>query len=37
MKSTRRLIAGAVVAATAAALAWGPTAVLAGISFNGLD
>ena len=37
MKSTRRLVAGAVVAATAAALAWGPTVVLAGITFNLLD
>jgi hypothetical protein len=37
MKSTRRLVAGAVVAATAAALAWGPTAVFAGITLNFLD
>ena len=37
MKSARRLIVGAVVAGTAAALAWGPTAVLAGISFNAID
>jgi hypothetical protein len=32
-----RLIAAAVAAATTAVLAWGPTAVLAGISFNALD
>jgi hypothetical protein len=37
MKSTRRLTAAAVAAATVAVLAWGPTAVLAGISFNALD
>lgn len=37
MKSTRRLIGAAVAAATAAALMWGPTAVLAGITFNALD
>ena len=29
-----RLIAAAVAAATTAVLAWGPTAVLAGITFN---
>jgi hypothetical protein len=32
MKSTRRIIAVVVAAAAAAALAWGPTAVLAGIT-----
>jgi hypothetical protein len=37
MKSTRRLTAAAFAAAAAAVLAWGPTAVLAGITFNGLD
>ena len=37
MKSARRLIAGAVVAGTAAALVWGPTAVLAGITVNFID
>jgi hypothetical protein len=37
MKSTRRLTAAAFAAATAAVLAWGPTAILAGISFNTLD
>jgi hypothetical protein len=37
MKSTHRLIAAAVAAASAAVLAWGPTAVLAGIALNGLD
>lgn len=37
MKSTRRLVAGAIVAATTAALVWGPTAVLAGITASGVD
>jgi hypothetical protein len=37
MKSTRRLTAVAVAAATAAVLAWGPTAIFAGIALNGLD
>jgi hypothetical protein len=37
MKSTRRLTAAAVAAATVAVLAWGPTAVLAGITLNGID
>jgi hypothetical protein len=37
MKSIRRLTAAALAAATAAVLAWGPTAILAGISFNALD
>jgi hypothetical protein len=37
MKSTRRLRVATIAAATAAVLAWGPTAVLAGITFNFLD
>jgi hypothetical protein len=37
MKSTRRLTAAAVAAATTAVLVWGPTAVFAGISLNGID
>ncbi len=37
MKSPRRLVVAALAAATTAVLAWGPTAVLAGISLNGLD
>lgn len=37
MKSTRRLTVAAIAAATTAVLAWGPTAVLAGITFNALD
>ena len=37
MKSTRRLTAAALAAATTAFLVWGPTAVLAGITFNGID
>jgi hypothetical protein len=32
-----RLIATAVALATTAVLAWGPTAILAGITFNGID
>jgi hypothetical protein len=32
-----RVIAAAVAAVTTAALVWGPTAVLAGISASGLD
>lgn len=32
-----RLAAAAIAAATTAVLVWGPTAVIAGISFNGLD
>jgi hypothetical protein len=32
-----RLIAAAIAAATTAVLAWGPTAVLAGITLNALD
>jgi hypothetical protein len=37
MRSTRHLIAGAVAAVATAALVWGPSAILAGLSFNGLD
>ena len=37
MHSTKRLVVSAAVAAVTAALVWGPTAVLGGISFNGLD
>ena len=37
MKSTRRLVAGAIVAAATAALMWGPTAVLGGITASGID
>jgi hypothetical protein len=37
MKSTRRLVAVAIAAATTAAVAWGPTAILAGITFNVID
>jgi hypothetical protein len=37
MQSTKRLVLGAAVAAVTAALVWGPTAILAGLSFNGLD
>jgi len=37
MKSTRHLLAGAVVAAATAALVWGPTAILAGISMHGIE
>jgi hypothetical protein len=37
MRSTRHLIGGVVVAAATAALVWGPSAILAGISFNFLD
>jgi len=37
MKSTRRLVVSAAVAAATAALVWGPTAVLAGITLNGID
>jgi hypothetical protein len=32
-----RLVAVAIAVATTAALVWGPTAVLAGISLNGID
>jgi hypothetical protein len=37
MKSTRRLVAGAVVAAATAAVLWGPTAVVAGITVSGVE
>jgi hypothetical protein len=37
MKSTRRLVVSAAVAAVTAALVWGPSAVLAGITYNFLD
>jgi hypothetical protein len=32
-----RLIAAAAAVATTAVLAWGPTAILAGITLNGID
>ena len=32
-----RLVAAALAAATTAVLVWGPTAVLAGITFNAID
>jgi hypothetical protein len=32
-----RLVAAAVAAVTSAALVWGPSAVLAGITFNAID
>jgi hypothetical protein len=37
MRYTRRLLAGAAAAAVTAALVWGPSAVLAGISASALD
>jgi hypothetical protein len=37
MKSTRRLVLSAAVAAVTATLVWGPSAVLAGIIFNSID
>jgi len=37
MKSARRLVVGAAVAAATAAVLWGPTAVLAGITATGAD
>jgi hypothetical protein len=37
MNSTHRLIAAAVAVATTAVLAWAPTAVLAGITYNFID
>jgi hypothetical protein len=37
MRSPRRLVIAAVVAATTAVLAWGPTVALAGISARGVD
>ena len=37
MQSTKRLVVGAAVAAVTAVLVWGPTAILAGITYNFLD
>jgi hypothetical protein len=37
MKSTRRHTVAALAAATTAVLAWGATAVLAGITARGID
>jgi hypothetical protein len=37
MSSARRLVVGAAVAVATAAALWGPSAVLAGITFNVLD
>ncbi|HEU0172518.1 MAG TPA: hypothetical protein VFR26_13745, partial [Acidimicrobiales bacterium] len=37
MNSARRLVVGVVVAAATAAVLWGPTAVLAGITVTGVD
>jgi hypothetical protein len=37
MQSTKRLVVGAAVAAVTAALVWGPTMVLAGITLNAID
>jgi hypothetical protein len=37
MRTTRHRIAGALAAVATAALVWGPSAILAGISFNGID
>jgi hypothetical protein len=37
MRSARHLIAGAAVAVATAGLVWGPTAILAGISFSALE
>jgi hypothetical protein len=37
MNSTRRLVISAAVAAVTAAVVWGPTAVLAGITARALD
>jgi len=37
MKSTRRLVVSAIVAAATAALVWGPSAILAGITVTGVD
>jgi hypothetical protein len=37
MRSTRQLIAGAVAAVATTALVWGPSAILAGITFNFID
>jgi hypothetical protein len=37
MESTRRLVAGAIVAAATAAVLWGPAAILGGIAASGID
>jgi hypothetical protein len=37
MKATRRLVAGAIVAAATAAVLWGATAILGGIAASGID
>jgi hypothetical protein len=37
VKSTHRLVAGAIVAAATAAVLWGPTAVPGGIVARGVD
>jgi hypothetical protein len=37
MKSTRRLVVGAAVAAATAVTMWGPTAILAGLTATGID
>jgi hypothetical protein len=37
MHRSTRLVAGAFAAALTAALVWGPTVVLAGITFNVID
>ena len=37
MQPTKRFVVGAAVAAVTAALVWGPSAILAGITFNALD
>ena len=37
MKSTRRLVIGAAVAAATAVTMWGPSAILAGIVATGID
>jgi hypothetical protein len=37
MKSTRRLVIGAAVAATSAVAMWGPSAVVGGIVATGID
>jgi hypothetical protein len=37
MRFPRRLVVTALAVATTAVLAWGPTAILAGVTFNGID
>jgi hypothetical protein len=37
MRSPRRLVVAALAVATTAVLAWSPTAILAGVAFNGID